>query len=75
MHLPNALGVVENYDTKGFNNIISNVFQVVMLDAPVIPPHSFPQLEPKLLLEVDAFIKSQVDIPVIPNTVFIHPIP
>ena len=73
MHIHNALGVVDNYDTKWFQNIIVNVFRVVLVDALVIPPHALCQLEPNILLEVDAFIKPQVGTPVISNTVFIFP--
>ena len=69
------LGVADNSDTEGFYNIIANIFQVVLVEAPVITPHALPQLEPKLLLEVDKFIKSQVSIPVISNTVFLFPSP
>ena len=56
MHIHNALGVAEYPDVEGFHNIISNILQVVLVDALVLPPHAFPQLEPKLPLEVGAFI-------------------
>ena len=56
MHLPKALDVSEDPETEGFHNIIANILQVVLLDALVLPPHAFPQLEPKLPLEVDSFI-------------------
>ena len=58
MLLPNALGISEDPETEGFHNIIANILQVVLVDAPVIPPHEFTQLEPKLSLEVDAFINT-----------------
>ena len=75
MHLHNALGVAESSDIECFHNIISNVFQVVLVYALVIPRHALPQLKPKLLLEVYTFSKSQVGIPVISNTVTLHPSP
>ena len=75
MHIHDVLDLAENSDTEWFHNIIANVFQVVLVDASVIPPHALTQLEPKLLIEVDAFIKSQVVIPIIPNYVFILPSP
>ena len=57
MHLHNTLGVVDNSNSEWFHNIIADVFQVVLVDALVIAPHALPQLKPKLLIEVDAFIK------------------
>ena len=58
MNLPNALGVAEDTYTEGFQNIIANIFQVVLVNAPVISPHEFPQLEPTPTLKVNAFINS-----------------
>ena len=75
MHIPNRISVAEDPNTEGIKNIITNVFQVVLLDSPLIPPHTFPQLEPKLFLKVDAFIKYQVIMPVISNTVIRRPRP
>ena len=71
MHLHNALGIADNSNTEWFHNISAKVFQVILVVASVLPPHALPQLEPKLVLEVNAFIKSQVGIPVISNTVFL----
>ena len=75
MNLPNALGVVDNSDMEGFHNIIADVFQVVLVDALVIPPNELPQLKPNLLLKFNKFIKYKVGIPVLFNTVFLRPIP
>ena len=72
MHLLNTLGVAENSEMEWFQNIVANVFKVVLVDASVLPPHALYQLEPKKLLGVDAFIKSQVSIPVISNSVFLR---
>ena len=52
MHILNMLVIVDNYDTEYIHNIIENIFEVVLKDAPVIPPHHLYQLEPKLLLKV-----------------------
>ena len=56
MHLLNALGIAGNSNTELFHNIIANIFQVVMVDGPVLPPHALYQLKPKLLLEVNALV-------------------
>ena len=61
MRLPNALGVAEDPDTEGIQSIIEYVFQVVLVDSPVLPPHAFTQITPKLPIKFDAFIKSQVN--------------
>ena len=49
MHLLDTLDIADNYDTEWFHNIIANKIQVVLVDAPVLPPHLLYQLEPKLL--------------------------
>ena len=56
MYLLNALVIVNNSDTEWFHNIISNIFQVVLVDALLLHPHAFLQLEPKLLLKVNVFV-------------------
>ena len=58
MHLYNALGVAKNSDTEWLQNIITDIFQVVLVDTLMLPLHALPQLEPKLFIKVDAFIKS-----------------
>ena len=45
MHLFNALVVSENVDAEGLHNIIENVLQMVLVDALVLSPHEFLQLE------------------------------
>ena len=45
MHISNALGVAD-FDAEGLHDIIVNVLQVVLVDAPVLSPHAFPQLGP-----------------------------
>ena len=55
MHILNTLGVAENSNTEWFQNVIANILEVVLIDAPVLPPHSLSQLEPKLLIEVSKF--------------------
>ena len=75
MHIPYAFGIADDPDTEGFHNIIVNLLQLVLVDAPVLLPHEFPQLEPKIPLEVDAFINHYVQIPIISNAVIICPSP
>ena len=55
MRLLNALGVAEDPYAEEFQNIIANILQVVVVDAPVLSPHVFHKLEPKLSRYVDAF--------------------
>ena len=52
MHISNTLDVVDNFDAEGLHNIIANVLQMVLVDALVIYPHEFPQLEPYPLLKL-----------------------
>ena len=59
MHIYNLIVVAENFDSKGLHNIIANVLQMVLVNAPVLYTHAFRQLEPYLPLEVDAFILSK----------------
>ena len=75
MHLHNALSVAKNSDTEWFHNITTNVLQVFLVDASVLPTHVISQLKPNLLLEVKVIIKYQVGISVISNSVFIQPSP
>ena len=56
MQLTYTLGVAENFDFEGIHNIIANILHVVLVDAPVLPPHAFTQLKPQPPLEVDSFI-------------------
>ena len=57
MNIPNEIGIAEDPDTEGLHNIITGVFQVVLVGALVLPSHAFTQLEPKLPLKVYTFIK------------------
>ena len=75
MHLLNALVVVDNYDTEWLHNYIANIFEVVLKDAPVRPPHRIYRIEPKLLIKFNALLYSQVGIPFISNTVILIPSP
>ena len=56
MHLLNTLSVVENSDTKWLHNVITNIFEVVLKDALVLPPHNLSQIEPNIFLKVDALV-------------------
>ena len=75
MHLTNALGVVENFDAEGIHNIIVNVLQVVLVDATVLSLYAYPQLEPYILLKVDAIIHSKLCMSVIPRGICLGPSP
>ena len=75
MHLSNALAVAENFDAEGLHSVIVNVLQMILVDAPVLSPHAFPQLEPYLPLEVDALIHSEVRMFVISSGVRFGPSP
>ena len=75
VNILNALRVAENSDTEWLHNAISNIFEVVLKDGPLLPPHRLSQLEATLLLEVDALVQSQVGIPVIISSVTLRPIP
>ena len=75
MHLSNTLDVAENFDAEGLQNIIVNVIQVVLVEALVISPHAFHQLEPYLPLEVDVLIHSKVRMSIIPRGIHLVPSP
>ena len=75
MHLLNTLSVVDNPDTEWLHNVIANIFEVALKDAPVLPTHITPQLEPKLLLKVDALVQYQICTTVISNSVPLIPNP
>ena len=66
MHIFNALGIAGNFYAEGLHNIIVDVLQIVLVDSPVLSPHSFPQLKPYLPLKVVALIHSQVRMSIIP---------
>ena len=66
---------MENSDTEGFHNIIANLFEVVLEFATIIPPHEIYQLEPNLLLEVNALVQSHLVIPVVVKPVSLIPSP
>ena len=42
MHLTDALGVLDNADYERFHNVILNIFDVVLEDAPMPFPHDLP---------------------------------
>ena len=75
MHISNVIGVAENFDAEGFHNIIVNILQMFLVDAPVLSSHSFTQLEPYLPLKVNTLIHIQVGMSVIPRCVRLGPSP
>ena len=46
MHISNAIGVADNFYAEELHNITMNVLQMVLVDAMVLSPHAFSQLEP-----------------------------
>ena len=46
MHLTHTLGLAEDFEFKGFHNIIKNILHVVLVDTLILPPHALPQIEP-----------------------------
>ena len=58
-----VLGVLENSDSEGFHNIVVNIFDVILEDAPIYPPHALLELEPNIFLKVKAYVHTQVHIP------------
>ena len=60
MHLIYALGIAENFEFEWFHNVIANILHVVLVDTPMLPPYTLPQLEPQLPLEVNALIPRKV---------------
>ena len=73
MHLSNALAIAENFDAEWLHNIILDVIQMILVDAPVLSSHAFPQLEPNLPLEAYAIIPYQVCMSVISSGVRLGP--
>ena len=73
MNLTDVLGILEDSDSKGLHNIIVDIFYVVLEDAPMFLPHALPQLEPNILIKVDALIHSQIIIPVCVRSILLCP--
>ena len=71
MHITDALGILENYDSEGFHNIIVNIFDMVLEYAPMFLPHALPQLKPNLFLKVNAPVHYQLIIPTCFNTIYL----
>ena len=64
MNFTDALGVLEDYDSEGFHNVIENMFDMVLEDTMMFLPHPLTQLEPNLFLKVYAPLYDRVSIPV-----------
>ena len=75
VHLTDALRVLEDADSEWFYNVIVNIFDVFLEDAPVIFPHALPQLKPNIFLKFNAYVPPQVNTPQYVVTIFLHPIP
>ena len=73
MHLLDVFRITDSYDTEGLHNIIVNVFEVVLEYSTALPPHALSQLEPNILLKVDALFHSEVGIPVVSKSITLIP--
>ena len=71
MHILDAFIVTDNYDSEGFHNIIVNLFDVILKFATMLPPHALSQLEPNILLVVDALVQSNVVITFVVKPIFL----
>ena len=60
MHLTDALSVLENYDLEKLQNIIVDIFDVVLESDTMLTPHDINQWEPNIFIKVDVLIGSQV---------------
>ena len=58
MHISYVFVILDHSYPKGIHNIILGVFDMVLKDGPVIPPHVFPQLKPQPFLEVGKLLFS-----------------
>ena len=75
MHILNKLSVMENSDTEWLHNVISDILEVVLIDALLLPPLRIYQLKPNVLLKVDPLVQYQIGILVIRKSVTFIPIP
>ena len=53
-----ALGVLEDYDSEGFHNVIVNIVDMVLEGAMMFLPHDLTQLKPNIFLKVDAYFRA-----------------
>ena len=60
--LAGVLGILEDSDSEGFQNVTVNIFDMVLEGAPMFLPHALPQLEPNIFLKVDSHVRTQVHI-------------
>ena len=58
MHLTDALSVVENADSEWFHNVILNIFDVYLVDAPMPLLYDLIQLKSHLFPKVDTSVAS-----------------
>ena len=66
---------MENFGSKGFHNIIVNVFDVILEYTQALLTHALYQLEPKPLLEVDVLVHDQGSITVNVKPILLIPSP
>ena len=63
MHLTDALGTLDNYNSEGFHNVIVNIFDMVLEDSPMLFPHAITKLKTNLSLKSEASVPYQVHTP------------
>ena len=73
MDLTDTFGVLENYESEGFHNIIVNILDVILEAALMFLPNDLPLFEPNIFLKVNAPICERLQNNLCINTIYIHP--
>ena len=58
MYIMDALSVLDNAESEGFQNFILNIFDMALLDSTMPLPHALPQLKPNIFIKVYAYVAS-----------------
>ena len=61
--LAGVLGILEDSDSEGFQNVTVNIFDIVLEEALMFLPNSLPQLKANLFLKVESLVCTQLHIP------------
>ena len=64
---------MDNSYPEGLQNTIVDIFDMVLKDGPVLPPHALSQLEPQLFLKIGAKLCSTNGVPVCAVPVYLIP--
>ena len=73
--LAGVLGILEDSDSEGFQNVTVNIFDMVLEEALMFLPNYLPQLKANLFLKVESLVCTQLHIPWRVYTIYICPIP